>query len=64
MAALSPCYFTNTKKVEKQNVIKNDYLKIWHCESTQGTTLLVLLAQRKQKKKKIVKHTNRAKSIL
>lgn len=48
MAASSPSYFTNTKKVEKQNVIKNDYLKIWHCESTQGTTLLVLLAQIKQ----------------
>lgn len=36
MAALSPCYFTNTKKtkkIEEQNVIKIDYLKIWHCES-------------------------------
>lgn len=37
------------EKVEKQDVIKNDYLKIWHCERTQGTTLLVVLAQKKEK---------------
>jgi len=33
MAALSPCYFTNTKKIEEKNVIKIDFLKTWHCES-------------------------------
>lgn len=66
MAALSPGYFTNTKKL-RNNVIKNDYLKIWHCEHTQGTTLLVLLAQKKGGKKQnktIMKLTNRAKGIL
>lgn len=44
-------YKYQQKKVEKQNIIKNDYLKIWHCENTQGKTLLVLLAQKKQRKK-------------
>lgn len=51
MAALSPDYFTNTKKLRNKMLLKM-ILKIWHCDSTQGTTLLVLLAQKKKKKKK------------
>lgn len=40
------------KQNQKQNVIKNDYLKTRHCESTQGTTVLALSAQKEGKKKK------------